>query len=469
MTSQNRVVNNYIQECYATGNITATGSNAGGLVGYMYSVNNNSYYEYRLQDVNLQVNDSFSTGKVEGANNVGGLVGYIQRYDKSVNDGGYTHAYVKLTNTYAIGEVIATGESGQAGGLVGIASGSGYGSTTVTNSYWTPETTKQENSTLGNKNLIPYMMRKIGYDNWDFENIWQIDELNTIAYLKNVIKPESVNKENITFEEFDVIGEGTEESPFIITHPVQLQKITDRLDSYYKLGANIDLTGRNWTPIGTSSAPFIGKIDGTGYTISNLNIDNGEGTNVGLFGYNSGIISNITLDNITVKGKTNVGGLVGYNKGTVTESVVKGNTIGVGDNVGGLIGYNIGTVTNNQTEGTVTNAGNNTGGLIGLTNTAISGNTSKAAVEGTNNTGGLVGYAYSTSVNTITLSENKAEGNVVGKAQTGGLIGNLHQGTTKSTLGTYAIYLKRSCATGNVEGTTNVGGLVGYQYRLFRK
>ena len=428
----------------------------------MYSVNDNTYLQYRLQDTNLQIKDSFATGNVEGASNVGGLVGYIIRSDKSVNDGGYTHAYVKLTNTYAIGEVIS---GGQAGGLIGSASSSGYGNTTATDSYWTPETTKQENSVLGIKNLIPYMMRKIGYDNWDFENIWKIEEGQTIAYLKNVQKPESVNKENITYEEFDVIGEGTEENPYIITHPVQLQKITDRLNAYYKLGANIDLTGRTWTSIGTSTNPFIGNIDGTGYTISNLSYDNEEGENVGLFGYNSGTISNITLENITVKGKSNVGGLAGYNTGTVTKCTVKGNITGSGNNVGGLIGYNSGSVTNNTTEGVVTNTGNNTGGLIGETITGISNNTSKVEVHGQAYTGGLVGYVYMNTVKSITISNNVSEGKVIGEDNTGGLIGSVYQNAPKTT-GTCQVTVEKNYATGDVEGKSNVGGLIGYQYRL---
>ncbi len=303
------------------------------------------------------------------------------------------------------------------------------------------------------------MMRELGYDNWDFETIWEIEEGQTIAYLKNVQKPESVNKENIEYEEFDVIGEGTESSPFIITTPVQLQKISEKLGSYYKLGANIDLTGREWIPIGTVAAPFIGNIDGTGYTISSLNAINEEGENIGLFGYNNGTISNITLENATVKGKTNTGGLVGYNIGTVTQSKVNVNVTGTGDNVGILIGYNNGIVTNNQTEGTVTNTGNNTGGLIGQTVKGISGNISKANVNGKNNTGGLVGYVYASS-KTITLDNNKAEGKVIGENQVGGLIGYIIE---TSSAGPYYTYVQRSYATGDVEGNSNIGGLIGQQ------
>ena len=307
------------------------------------------------------------------------------------------------------------------------------------------------------------MMKKIGYDSWDFENMWKIEEGQTIAYLKNVQKPESVNKENITYEEFDVIGEGTEEAPFIITTAVQLQKISEKLASYYKLGADIDLIGRTWTSIGTSSNPFIGNIDGTGYTISNLSYDNEEGENVGLFGYNSGTISNITLENITIKGKSNVGSLVGYNKGTVTKCTVKGNITGVGNNVGGLIGYNTGSVNNNQIQGIVTGNGSNTGGLIGQTIAGISNNISKIEVHGQAYTGGLVGYVYMNTAKTIILSNNVSEGKVIGGDNTGGLIGSVYQNAPKAD-GTYQVTVEKSYAIGDVEGKSSVGGLVGYIY-----
>lgn len=234
-------------------------------------------------------------------------------------------------------------------------------------------------------------------------------------------------------------ADGTQEHPYIIRTKEELQAVNEDLSAYYILGDNIDLTDFTFTPIGTQEEPFTGNIDGTGYTISNLSIDQQENDNIGLFSCNNGTISNITLENITVKGKSNVGGLVGYNTGTVTNCMVSGSVIGLGDNVGGLIGQ---------------------------TNTGISGNTSKAAVNGKENTGGLVGCVYSNIAKTIILSENAAEGNVVGEAQTGGLIGNAYITIVGRDTGTYAIYVQKSYATGNVEGTSNVGGLVGYQYRI---
>ncbi len=79
-----------------------------------------------------------------------------------------------------------------------------------------------------------------------------------------------------------------------------------------KLGANIDLDGKEWTPIGTSRKPFKGTFDGQGKTISNLVIDMSSKSDVGLFGYTSnGEIKNFTLNNAKVVGNLDVGAVAG--------------------------------------------------------------------------------------------------------------------------------------------------------------
>ena len=78
-----------------------------------------------------------------------------------------------------------------------------------------------------------------------------------------------------------------------------------------KLAADIDLNSEEWTPIGTSSAPFNGTFDGDGHTISNLVIT-GSNSNVGLFGYTTnGEIKNLTVENALVSGRLNVGVVAG--------------------------------------------------------------------------------------------------------------------------------------------------------------
>lgn len=52
------------------------------------------------------------------------------------------------------------------------------------------------------------------------------------------------------------------------------------LSKYYELTADIDLSGYEWEPMGTSSYKFRGSFDGNEYKIKNLNIS--SGTYVGL-------------------------------------------------------------------------------------------------------------------------------------------------------------------------------------------
>ena len=76
--------------------------------------------------------------------------------------------------------------------------------------------------------------------------------------------------------------------------------------------ADVDLEGKEWTPVGTSSAPFQATFDGQGHTISNLVITGGSKSNQGLFGYTTnGEIKNLTINNAKVSGYLNIGVVAG--------------------------------------------------------------------------------------------------------------------------------------------------------------
>lgn len=91
-----------------------------------------------------------------------------------------------------------------------------------------------------------------------------------------------------------------------------------------KLGADIDLGGKEWTPIGTDSKPFKGTFDGAkedngNYTISNLYINKGfsntvANSYVGLFGLTNSpaVIKNVDFENVDIQGGLYVGTVVGY-------------------------------------------------------------------------------------------------------------------------------------------------------------
>lgn len=94
------------------------------------------------------------------------------------------------------------------------------------------------------------------------------------------------------------------------------------------LAADIDLKNAAWTPIGTFTNQFKGTFDGQNKTISNISANCPSMENVGLFGFATNCtLKNVTLENVDIKGKKNVGGLAGtvYAGSTVENVTVKGN------------------------------------------------------------------------------------------------------------------------------------------------
>ena len=274
---------------------------------------------------------------------------------------------------------------------------------------------------------------------------------------------------------------GTEQNPYEISTATQLKAINNNLSACYKLTANIDLNGEDFTPLGNAeSGTFSGIFDGNGFTISNLNVFSGKFA--GLFGCNEGTIKNVKLSGIYVYGTRYIGGVVGQNTtlGSVFNCSVSSGDIEADDGIneiyaGGIIGYNEGFV-----EGTFSNNANLkinnesssavAGGIIGKNNSVYSvnitdsTNTGNISASGSKNTycGGLVGI--NTSAVEITNSTNT--GNVsysytTSYSYSGGFVGYNDNG---------AITITNSTNTGNVSYSYSYsrrsrsysGGFVGY-------
>ena len=150
-------------------------------------------------------------------------------------------------------------------------------------------------------------------------------------------------------------GSGTASDPFVIATGAQL-KYLQANSSYYskafKLGADIDLAGREWQAIGTISNTFTGTFDGAGHVISNAKYV-ANGNYYALFGKVRGTVINLGVENFSVgffeTPHSYVGGMVAfgsnsaaflncYAKGTVEMRVNGKKTF----YVGGLIGLNEG-------------------------------------------------------------------------------------------------------------------------------
>lgn len=181
-----------------------------------------------------------------------------------------------------------------------------------------------------------------------------------------------------------------------------------------KLTANINLNGKTWTAIGTSSNKFAGTLDGDNYTVSGL-------VTTGLVGElaEGGVVENLRVNCAIVSTSSLLGGVANSSAGTIRNCMVSGS---VTFSSGGYNGASaIGGIT-----------GRNTG------NGVISGCVSRAVVKdaydnstyGTSaSLGGIAGYAYGVVENcyfTGTLAVKKTQPNKIINQKRGGLVGELN-------------------------------------------
>lgn len=148
-------------------------------------------------------------------------------------------------------------------------------------------------------------------------------------------------------------GNGSSGSPYLIYSGAELAYLASQVNggnkynnTYFELAADLDLDGREWTPIGGVDQYFRGKFDGKGHVIANLSIT-ANAEEAGLFGkVQDAELRNVGLESvdIDIAETTLTGGLVGnmFNKasGTQIENVYVTGEIVVGINVhvGGLVG-----------------------------------------------------------------------------------------------------------------------------------
>ena len=180
----------------------------------------------------------------------------------------------------------------------------------------------------------------------------------------------------------------------------ELDAVRNNLGGIYGLGADIDLAGRDWTPIGFNNAKFTGQFHGRGYEIRNLICTNSPSSQYhGLFGFTVGA----TLDGIVVSGTVKAtayytGGLVGCADATfITNCHAVVDVSSTSQYTGGLVGAigNGTVIVDCSAAGTVTSTDQYTGGLAGGSSAAtieIRDSVSTAETVGDSYVGGLVGY-----------------------------------------------------------------------------
>ena len=210
-----------------------------------------------------------------------------------------------------------------------------------------------------------------------------------------------------------------------------------KTDINITLTADIDLTGKDWTPIGTSfKNSYTGTFDGGGHTITGLTVTTND-KYAGLFGYigNAGTVKNVVMEGVLItsnNGSSQAGGVAGFSRGTIENCSVSGSVSGT-VYVGGVVGAQWGG--------------------------SITGCSSSATVKGTVDVGGVAGQTNSNA----TMTACYATGNVTleiasqNNIDVGGAVG--FNGGSR-ILACYA--------TGNVTSTGSstvnvyIGGFCGY-------
>ncbi len=131
----------------------------------------------------------------------------------------------------------------------------------------------------------------------------------------------------------DLFGKYNEKAVVEINSVEGMLAINNNLRGIYRLTKNIQLPG-DWAPLGNSELPFGGYFDGNGYTISFTGTS--YSTTAGVFGYNTGIITNLTVSGLNVIAQDSItganssitfvfGGITAYNAGYVVNCNATGN------------------------------------------------------------------------------------------------------------------------------------------------
>lgn len=255
-----------------------------------------------------------------------------------------------------------------------------------------------------------------------------------------------------SFAQFSGSGAGTESDPYLVFNPIQLNQLRNYLNKtgvYFKLMNDIDLTefiddeypSQGWLPIGTSSSPFKGILDGNGKTISGLWINRGGTDYVGFFGYISGTVKNLAIKGNTVVGTNYVGFLAGYSSGRFENSTLEGNVTG-NTYVGGCSGSD-GNFTNVSSKVNVRGWSDHVGGLAGNNGVFMDCTVQCEYVRGDSYVGGLSGSTGSE------LSNSYVYTNVYGKDYVGGICGKATGNITKCGF------------SGDISANSHVGGICG--------
>ena len=416
-----------IKYAYSDTDVTGTasgGTGVGGIVGF--------------NNAGGIISNAFAKGKLSGQGSVGGIAGYNGVSSENSNNGTIEYSYAETTFTNAGNGLIGSFRTGS----------------TISNSYWNTQISGKTSAGQTGTNVKGLTTSQAGvasnFTGWS-SSIWTFEngKPEIIAFSgttkTNYEKTQGVKGYDPT--DLDPIYKLTEEEAIALGYTViktaaDLQNINNNLEGKYILMNDIDLSGVDWTAIGSKDNPFTGEFNGNGFTISNLTINETTiDSGVGLFGNISGAtIKNVKIENASVTasetGTDNyVGILTGYAGGgsiiedvTIVNSTMQANATHVGAVAGGA---EDGTIINKVNVENVTIGSNNGVGAAGviigagisvkITNSIITnGNIN---ISGGLASGNIAGAVYESEISNVYVNSNITSGAVISAALVGLIAG----------------------------------------------
>ena len=428
--------------------------------GYLGGITGVAYYRTSINNCNsinntfIGLKDNTNISEVE----VGGITAYC--YDSGINGASVSGFKVQYDGTKSVvPSAFVNGLSNATINNVVVKSASSSGTGTIylrtfsrmisknssLNNVWTYTLTNAYSADYGSHtiNLLPSSptVSALGLST----DLWYVS--SNIPYLKDLGASNGTTTvakiADVTTGTFS--GSGTKDSPYLIDTPAKFRYLTYLVNTnnstyndstvYYKLTADIDLSGGFSTVLGKSvdsqyiesGNKFKAHLDGDFHTISNMLIFETYSKFVGFIGYtdSNATVKNLNLDKITI-----IGAGAGY----------VGGVIGCG-----YLGVNIDNV--NVTNAYISNnirADGNVGGLVGLirtsSSTSLSTNITNSGFDGTiiaysSYVGGIVGNAqYANNTEVMTIDSCHTSGQIVAgyNSTVGGILGGV------STMSSYA-------------------------------
>lgn len=203
-------------------------------------------------------------------------------------------------------------------------------------------------------------------------------------------------------------GDGSKDNPYQISSAGELAYLAQQVNigtnykrEHFLLVSDLDLSGKEWTPIGINGKSFWGGFNGGGHTITGMTIT-GDRDYVGLFGecHNftvpSSYIKSVTVKGAKISGHSFVGAIAGAGA-NISDCYSIENTICAIRQVGGVCGRLTGNISGCYNSSSV-KGNSTTGGIMGT-----------ASYEG-NDRNGVVEYCYNIGAVTVTQQDSSVGG-----------------------------------------------------------